>query len=173
MEVTLSQLLESRDNRQAKQRKLIDTYQKAVISLTVVMPGAEKKSEVSEFIARQAVEAVHERFGTDIITSSEYDLPTGYEAFFVVDRGILEVKEMVCEIEDGHSLGRLFDLDVISSEGIPVPREQVGRSPRKCLVCDDEARNCMRNRNHDLEEVQSMINGIVTKYRNGCSKILK
>ena len=36
-------------------------------------------------------------------------------------------------------------MDVIDADGVPMSRESVGLSPRKCLVCDNEARYCRLN----------------------------
>jgi holo-ACP synthase CitX len=100
-------------------------------------------------------------------------LETGYEALFVVRTDALETKRKACDIEDGHPLGRLFEMDVITEEGIPLSREAIGRDPRKCLLCEQDARVCMRDRSHALLDLQDKINEMIEKYKRLCSGNLK
>jgi holo-ACP synthase CitX len=161
MDISLQALLESRDNRQAKQRALLKAYGQTLVSLTLVMPGAEKRNACSHFLARQATEAVRDALGADILSYYEYDLETGYEALFVVRTDALETKKKTCRVEDEHPLGRLFDIDVLAKDGTPLSRAAVGRPPRKCLLCEQDARTCMRLRAHPLSTLQAAVQAII------------
>ncbi|MDR1592248.1 MAG: citrate lyase holo-[acyl-carrier protein] synthase [Prevotellaceae bacterium] len=174
MEVSLQELLESRDNRQAKQRALIKKYHQPLISLTVVMPGTVKRNAHTLFLSRQAVDAIRQKLEAGIVTFDEYDLKTGYEALFVVRTDALETKRMTCRIEDEHPLGRLFDIDVITEDGLPLSREDAGYNPRKCLLCNQDARVCMRNRTHTSADIQNKVKEMIEKmYDYQCLKMLK
>lgn len=94
----------------------------------------------------------------------ERDLNTGYEAYLITPLPLLEAKRVTVEIEDTHPLGRLFDIDVIDKQGIPVSRDRVGGQPRRCLVCDHEARYCMRMRWHTQEEIWARIRQMTDDY---------
>lgn len=94
----------------------------------------------------------------------ERDLITGYEAYLITPMPLLEAKRVAVEIEDTHPLGRLFDIDVIDAQGIPVSRDRVGGQPRRCLVCDHEARFCMRMRWHTQEEIWARIKQMTDDY---------
>lgn len=94
----------------------------------------------------------------------ERDLNTGYEAYLITMLPLLEAKRVAVEIEDTHPLGRLFDIDVIDKQGIPVSRDRVGGQPRRCLVCDHEARYCMRMRWHTQEEIWARIKQMTDDY---------
>ena len=94
----------------------------------------------------------------------ERDLNTGYEAYLITTMPLLEAKRVAVEIEDTHPLGRLFDIDVIDKQGIPVSRDRVGGQPRRCLVCDHEARYCMRMRWHTQEEIWARIRQMTDDY---------
>ena len=94
----------------------------------------------------------------------ERDLNTGYEAYLITLLPLLEAKRVAVEIEDTHPLGRLFDIDVIDKQGIPVSRDRVGGQPRRCLVCDHEARYCMRMRWHTQEEIWARIRQMTDDY---------
>ena len=103
------------------------------------------------------------RYGGRLI---ERDLETGYEAYLITPLPLLEAKRIAVQIEDTHPLGRLFDIDIIDKDGVPVSRDRVGSRPRRCLVCDREARYCMRMRWHTQEEIWERINAMVDEYQN-------
>ena len=94
----------------------------------------------------------------------ERDLETGYEAYLITPLPLLEAKRIAVQIEDTHPLGRLFDIDIIDKDGVPVSRDRVGSRPRRCLVCDREARYCMRMRWHTQEEIWERINAMVDSW---------
>ena len=96
----------------------------------------------------------------------ERDLETGYEAYLITPLPLLEAKRIAVQIEGTHPLGRLFDIDIIDKDGVPVSRDRVGSRPRRCLVCDREARYCMRMRWHTQEEIWERINAMVDEYQN-------
>ena len=191
MPITLDELLASRDARHAMQQKLMAEHSgKTLVCLTVVMPGSVKRNLQSLTVARAAVEAMRKAFGgkntdelmrsdelipeTELLTDElktddegcliERDLNTGYEAYLITPLPLLEAKRVAVEIEDTHPLGRLFDIDVIDKQGIPVSRDRVGGQPRRCLVCDHEARYCMRMRWHTQEEIWARIRQMTDDY---------
>ena len=191
MPIALDELLASRDARHAMQQKLMAEHSgKTLVCLTVVMPGSVKRNLQSLTVARAAVEAMRKAFGgkntdelmrsdelipeTELLTDElktndegcliERDLNTGYEAYLITPLPLLEAKRVAVEIEDTHPLGRLFDIDVIDKQGIPVSRDRVGGQPRRCLVCDHEARYCMRMRWHTQEEIWARIKQMTDDY---------
>ena len=112
--VTLEQLLESRDRRAVRQRQLLEAWPGlSLVCFTVQLPGTEKRNAVSLKIADAGVEAIRKAF------SPEYeelkDLETGFEGFFVLSLDPFQAKRITCEIEDTHPLGRLMDIDVLTS----------------------------------------------------------
>ena len=55
------------------------------------------------------------------------------------------------------------------SEGsvpLPIGREELGLEPRKCLLCDRPARECMRARTHSVDELLEKIQTLVKSYLN-------
>jgi len=130
------------------------------------MPGSVKRNEQSLTVAHAAVSEMRRVFDGETYSLEECDLETGYEAYLVTSLTETEAKTRCCDIEDKHPLGRLFDIDVIQHDGAPLPRAAVGRAPRKCLICDNEARYCMRNRTHTQEELHQHINRLIDNYND-------
>ncbi len=160
--VSLDQLLLSRDNRVAFQQDWLRKHPGcSLVCLTVQLPGPEKRNELSLTIGQAGREALLQRFPGCLV--AEKDLETGYEAYFSVAEEALTVKKLCCEVEESHPLGRLMDIDVLGADG-PVSRQAVGREPRKCLLCGNEVRYCMRAKTHTREELLARIRQMVNEY---------
>ena len=165
MEITLDQLLASREVRASFQRELLQKYPgKTLVCLTVVMPGTVKRNSQSLIISQAALCALIARFGSDLVRLETRDLPTGFEAYLLTSLSHGDAKRAVCNLEDSHPLGRLFDLDVILPDGTPMSRDAVGLPQRSCLLCGNPARYCMRNRTHSTEELLERIDTLVKEY---------
>ena len=160
--ITLQELLDSRDRRARRQGELLSQFPgRALLCLTVQLPGPEKRNALSLKNARAGVEAIEKRFNPVFMETN--DLETGFEGFFVIDGQSLEVKRAAAELEDTHPLGRLMDLDVIGPEG-PIGRADIGLQERRCLICEKPARYCMRAGSHTHEELMAKIKQLVSSY---------
>ncbi len=170
MPVTLEQLLQSRDNRAKHQKDLLDSHPgRSLLCMTVQLPGPEKRNKYSLAIAQAGVEAIRKAF------SLEYeelkDLETGYEGFFLVPLPAEEAKRLACRIEDTHPLGRLMDIDVLFADAqagekcfspaLSLSRGDIGLEPRRCLLCGNEVRYCMRAKTHTTAELLARIEEMV------------
>ena len=161
LEITLEQLLESRDKRAEFQSILLRGYNTPLVSFTVNMPGKVKKNHRSEAVFNAGVEAIRENLAGHIVYYKLLDNPTGPEGYFAVDMEVNELKAAMCHIEDSHPLGRLMDIDVLSSPGKHVSRTVLGQQPRKCLVCGGMAAACTRSRAHPVEQLIAAIDQLL------------
>lgn len=169
--ITLDQLLASRDARAQHQRNLLVAWpDHTLICLTVQFPGPVKRSATSLVVGGAGLAALLDTFGSVIRHAQVRDLETGYEAYLLVPLPAALVKKTCCHIEDTHPLGRLMDIDVISSEIMPgqtghlLDRSIIGLEPRRCLLCDQPARYCMRAHTHTIEELLCKIEQMVTDF---------
>lgn len=165
--ITLSEMLEARDRRSERQRLWLSGAPDAsLLVLTVIMPGSVKRDSYSLTAAREALKALSLRFGREIRKVEEFDLLTGFEAFMLISMPAEQVKRIACEIEDTHPLGRLFDIDVINKDMTPLGRASLDIPPRRCLLCDNDARVCMRSHAHSYEELIEHIHSLVDSYKD-------
>lgn len=104
----------------------------------------------------------------------------------------LDIKKAAVSVEEGSDLGRLFDIDVlvpgendaVSGEiaapgphdgsdsshsfdditGFPrsISRSQLGMKPRRCLLCEEDAKACARSRAHTIEQLLEKIDEILS-----------
>ena len=141
--------------------ELLSRYpDKTLLCMTVIMPGTIKRNTDSLTVAASAMKALRE-LTPRVKIVQELDLETGYEAYALTDIDELSAKEMACDIEENTPLGRLFDIDIIDKQGVPISRESIGRPPRRCIVCENEARYCMRNHSHTQQEIQERIKQLI------------
>ena len=75
--------------------------------------------------------------------------------------GRKNTKILTTEIEETHPIGRLFDIDVIDTDGQKLSRP----SYRKCIICGCQAQECARTRKHTVEEMQAKIEEMLEKRR--------
>jgi holo-ACP synthase/triphosphoribosyl-dephospho-CoA synthase len=71
-----------------------------------------------------------------------------------VDLPAQELKQLAMDLEDTDPIGRLFDMDVLDTDGKKLSREELGKARRKCLLCDRDAAICARSRAHGLDALQ-------------------
>ena len=162
--ITLEQLLESRDRRAAHQTELMRAFPgTALVCLTVQLPGSVKRNARSLVIGGAGLAALTDIFGSVLSHLQVKDLETGYEAYLLVRLPARLVKSLCVSIEEEHPLGRLMDIDVRTPEGA-IDRQAIGIPPRKCLLCDNEVRYCMRAKNHTTEELLKRIDEIVREF---------
>ena len=109
MEITLDQLLASREERASFQKELLKSYPgKTLVCLTVIMPGKVKRNLQSLIVAQAALTALVSAFGDSMLKLEVRDRQTGYEAYLETTLSHGEAKRKTCSIEDTHPLGRLF-----------------------------------------------------------------
>jgi len=184
VEISLSQLLESREARVREQERLLRAYPDGtLICLTVQFPGPVKRDISSILVGEAGITALEEAF-QERLYEDVRDLETGFEAFYIVPESPEEAKRRCCEIEDTHPWGRLMDIDVIlpaanpadnatpatlatpagtPAAAAPLSRAALGLPERKCLLCDRPARECIRARTHSLTELQARIDALLSE----------
>ena len=160
LEISLPDLLASRDARQARQQEWIGLHQVTLISFTVVFPGAVKDSHLVRQIFNQGLNALKQVALCRqwvLLSQQSFALKTGPECLVAVDVDAIEVKKALIEAEELSPVGRLWDFDVFDAQGKQYSRSQLGLASRQCLICANEAKVCARNRTHSLSEILNKI----------------
>lgn len=157
MEVTLIEMLNTREARAIRQRELLLKYNKPLISFTMNIAGPEKNNfqikrgyELGKRLLKGQLMAKK----IPVLHFEEICENTGNEAIYVLDSNAMTIKAVTSSIEDAMPVGRLFDMDVIKPEGDKVERTELNLSPRKCLICGQQAQICARSRTHSVNELQ-------------------
>ncbi len=159
-EVSLDEMLYRRESRVRIQHRLIESYHSALISFTMNIPGPIKDSELIQLGFDLGLQRLHSMLKAQdikLLHTEEQRLPTGPEAFFVVNCDPFSLKELCCFIEEQDELGRLFDIDILKPDGKKVSRDDIGMSARSCIICGSPGAQCARARRHSLTELRSRI----------------
>ncbi|MBR2259310.1 MAG: citrate lyase holo-[Blautia sp.] len=162
IEITLPQMLDCRERRNSLQNEMLRRYGKPVISFCMNIPGPVKTNPqiCAAFMSgKRDLTTALRKHGYAILQETELHEATGDEWIAAVDAEAGRIKELTTEIENRHPAGRLFDMDVIASDGNKLSRG----SFRKCLLCDKQAQECARSRTHSVQEMQEAVERILLR----------
>ena len=166
-EVSLKDMLDAREHRQEVQRMLLSEHHLPVISFTLNIVGPVKVFPLALRTFHEGIRLIETQchaWKIPIIATYSTTSHTGHEYFWAVDGDVRFIKEHLCLLEDSVALGRLFDIDVIQTDGMKISRTDLGFSTRKCLICNQEAFVCSRARTHSVKELLEQECQIMTNY---------
>lgn len=161
-EVTIEDMMYCRERRASIQQTYRDTYHCAVISFCMNIPGPVKTNDAIRkafTIGCSEIFKVLSAQKKSILTQSIFHDKTGDELLLCVDADAAFLKNLMCNIEENHPLGRLYDIDVIDKTGTKLSRP----SYRKCILCDCQAQECARSRKHSIDELFSKITDMIQR----------
>lgn len=163
-QVILTDMLLCRERRAQIQDTFLSQYHCPVISFCMNIPGPVKTNEQIRAAFESGKTALLTRLeqtSAEIKNSLEIHEKTGDELLLAVDCPAEKIKDLTTEIEETHPIGRLFDMDVIDTDGQKLSRP----SYRKCIICGCQAQECARTRKHTVEEMQAKIEEMLEKRR--------
>ena len=141
-EITLLEVLDAREARAFAQKRLLEQCQKPLLGLNMNIAGPVKRSKLIDLAFRAAQTEVRRTLGSAILKEELTDAATGLEAIWVCDLSAEELKSFAITLETKSPVGRLYDLDVIATDGSKLSRAV----PRTCLVCGGPVGPCSRSR---------------------------
>lgn len=168
-EQNLQDILNSRDQRVQIQQNFLQRYRSPLISYKLNIPGPIKyNSLIKEIFDDGLLAAKNEltKASVEIINEKVLYKNSGPEYFASCKGTPSLIKEITTVIEETHPLGRLFDFDILDLEGNQLSRQDLGREPRKCLMCEKNAFECGRARSHSADELVDHIEKIALAYFN-------
>lgn len=163
-EVGLEEMMEARERRVMMQTELLRRYGLPLVCFTMNIPGPVKDSPLIRRGFQAGCRRLEEELGRAGIPvefrkiTEEY---TGCTAYYAVRADAVALKTVCTAVEDENALGRLFDMDVLTSDGSKLARETVNGGARNCIVCGAPGRGCASRRSHTVEELQTAVRGIL------------
>lgn len=173
--VTVEQIVAARDRRKVARRRLIADHGLPVVCLTLVSPGPVKWWSWTEPVFAVAQAELRRAFGDRGWMVREWDEQhpmTGPEAQISVNASPWEIKRLLLKLEDTHPLGRLWDMDVITTDGTVLDRAKIGIRPRRCLVCTSDADTCTRTDAHPDEALLKAVDQLLVRAETS-SRVLR
>ncbi|CAK1222174.1 triphosphoribosyl-dephospho-CoA synthase CitG [Fructobacillus evanidus] len=169
--VTLDQVLTNREWRSAVQQQLeADFPDQVVVAVKLNIAGPIKNSPKIQQVFSAGWQVIKRAVVSDSVAIKKVHVDdqriTGPEAFLVLDGQLKKWKQELLRFEEEFVLGRLFDCDVMAdwAEGYQFSRRDLGLPPRRCLVCDGDAKVCAKEGRHPLATVQAASNQLYRDY---------
>ena len=163
-EASREEILASRCNRVEKQTKLLRKNCACVVSFTMNIPGSVKQSPAIKKAFDAGMDSLHHAFAGHILEEHTDYLIAGSEGLLALNMSASEAKRKSVLIEEIHPIGRLFDIDVLDSDGIQISRSMIGKASRKCLLCGGDAKACGRSGAHTGKELQDRVALLLNNY---------
>ena len=157
MEATLQEILDARENRVNTQKSLLEKFNKPLISFTMNIPGPVKVDRDVRIGFAMGERLLKRSLQGKLIYAHSHTPVTGCEGFYVADMDAKQLKKLAVELEEIDPIGRLFDMDVIDTDGKKIDREALGYETRKCLLCNEDAVICASRRTHPWEELRGAV----------------
>lgn len=150
----------------AAQQFLLRQYKKPLISFTLNIPGPVKVLPGVPDAFSEGCAQIEKTLTEHLVPINHVDTvkeKTGYEAYYSVDASPEFIKKLMISLEDKDRLGRIFNIDVLRTNGEKVSREELGYSPRPCLLCTEPALSCGSSRKHNIKELIRAVEMILSE----------
>ncbi|MBR0516655.1 MAG: citrate lyase holo-[Firmicutes bacterium] len=162
--VQLPDMLACREARANRQRQLIEEYKKPVVSLSMNIAGDVKNTPAISMLQKDGegeFKSAAEKAGFALLFEERSDAFTGPESLLVFDTEDAQtLKNTGVALEEETPWGRLFDIDIIGTDGEKLSRPQ----PRRCIVCGGPAADCARSRAHGLDQIRKAADELLGQY---------
>ena len=162
--VELPDMLACREQRADRQRQLIEEYKKPVVSLSMNIAGDVKNTLAISMLQKEGEEefrSAAKKAGFALLFEERSDAFTGPESLLVFDTDDAQtLKNTGVALEEETPWGRLFDIDIIGTDGEKLSRPQ----PRRCIVCGGPAADCARSRAHGLDQIKKAADEMLGQY---------
>ena len=161
MEVSLQEILSAREDRVRQQQRLLAEYGVPLICFTMNIPGPVKDTPLIRRGFQAGVDQLEKAIPQEkILCCHIWEQPVGCTAFYAVAMAAGELKVLCTDIEETHPLGRLFDMDVLDTDGRKLER----KTERCCMVCGAPGRTCAARRLHPVETLQAVTRRMLEEY---------
>ena len=133
--VGVFEMAERREKRAAEQQDMLARCGLPLVCINMNIAGPVKRGALIDWAFFRALNAAANSFKGRIRGFAFTNEKTGIEAMLAVDAAAESLKKQAESIEKEFPEGRLFDIDVIGTDGLKLSRNV----PRKCLICGQPA----------------------------------
>lgn len=162
--LAMNRMLEAKEKRYYKIKDLTEKYEAPVLSFMLNIPGEDKNFEEAVSFHKKYVEKIKnllEEEKIKILFEDYENLVTGMEYLAVLDGDGCVIKKLMMEVEEESLGGRLLDLDIYDKDFSQISRSSLGLPERKCIICGDTARTCIKEERHKIEELEERVREII------------
>ncbi len=160
MDKELQKVLKAREERWKMRKLLVEKWQSCLVTVTLCVPVKFRTSNEFRIIFRKLCSSFKELLvtkGEALSFESFLQSDDGPAFFIIINNEAEEIKRICVEAEELIPGGRMLDIDVMNSCGVPVGRNDIGLPSRKCFICEKPAAICVSRKLHSPEETYSRV----------------
>jgi holo-ACP synthase CitX len=160
-----SEIIAARDRRQELLEGRLSGWYPATVFVSLNIPGKDKNPPGVTAIYSWALTELLKEFpdAENLVRNSD---SLGPYAVISLKSEPIGVKRRCIAMEIAYPFARLLDFDVFNGNGLQIDRATLGLSPRRCLICDLAAVDCIRLQRHESEEVLRKTDELLAPFRN-------
>ena len=167
--IAMQKMLDAKEKRYYKIKALTEKYNLPVLSFMLNIPGEDKNFEDAVIFHEKFIKKIKnilEKEDIKIFWEEYNNLKTGMEYLAVLNGEGKFIKEKMIGLEEESREGRLLDIDIYDSDFKQISRSRLGLSERKCIICDDLARTCIKKERHSQDELEKKVREILKNYKS-------
>ncbi|MBS4882811.1 MAG: citrate lyase holo-[acyl-carrier protein] synthase [Peptoniphilus harei] len=167
--IAMQKMLDAKEKRYYKIKALTEKYNLPVLSFMLNIPGEDKNFEDAVIFHEKLIKKIKnilEKEDIKILWEEYNNLNTGMEYLAVLNGEGKFIKEKMIGLEEESREGRLLDIDIYDKDFKQISRSSLGLSERKCIICDDIARTCIKKERHSLNELEKKVREILKNYKS-------
>ena len=158
------ELLQVRELREQRRQQASQCMAQTLIQLSLNIPGADKCPPGAEQLFGWGLRQVLELL--PLVESCSYgDDLLGPWALLGTCQNSRQMKRQTVALENATVAGRLLDIDIYDPEGRQLGRSELRLPPRRCLICDNAAVDCIRQQLHSPYELKVRIDELLAPFR--------
>jgi holo-ACP synthase / triphosphoribosyl-dephospho-CoA synthase len=150
--------LQDKENLVLRKQELYTMYQNPVLSIQANDPSESKLSGWNAWINHTFETLITSKY--PILFKERHFNHLGMITHLVIQEDPIKLKNFCIKLESTHSCGRAVDLDVFVKDR-NLSRLDLEIDERKCFVCDEVARVCIRKQTHSKNEVISSFQNLI------------
>lgn len=158
----LNKILVDREQRVINVNQFQKKYACVIVIKSNLM-GSNKTNFYSHYLVNTFYHIVKNKLKIEEVKKI-YSFDGPYFLLGINNENELNIKNLLISIEEEEELGRLIDLDLFSEKVSSISRLMLGFQPRKCLICNQDARVCSRNQTHSLETLLNKVHNMVEQH---------
>lgn len=167
--IAMQKMLDAKEKRYYKIKALTEKYNLPVLSFMLNIPGEDKNFEDAVIFHEKLIKKIKnilEKEDIKILLEEYNNLNTGMEYLAVLNGEGKFIKEKMIGLEEESREGRLLDIDIYDRDFKQISRSSLGLSERKCIICDDIARTCIKKERHRQDELEKKVREILKNYKS-------
>ncbi|WP_432663891.1 citrate lyase holo-[acyl-carrier protein] synthase [Wukongibacter baidiensis] len=162
----IDKILMDREKRYYRILELIDEFDLPVLCGKINYPGNDKNTMESKKAFITLRDYLSLEFSEMSVLCEELYGHDGSSILMVLREDPLKAKNMAVFIEERHLLGRIFDIDIYVKDGSSIGRENISKHPRGCIICNGDARICMKDQSHTIKDLLEKINWTISNHKD-------